>query len=44
MPPTTFQKVDHYLTKLFSLEDQILKDTEASIVENGMPEHSVSAN
>ncbi|MEM6378782.1 MAG: O-methyltransferase [Bacteroidota bacterium] len=44
MPPTTFQKVDHYLTDLFSLEDQILKETEASIVANGMPEHSVSAN
>ncbi|MEO0340077.1 MAG: O-methyltransferase [Bacteroidota bacterium] len=44
MPTTTFQKVDHYLTDLFSLEDQILKETEASIVANGMPEHSVSAN
>lgn len=39
-----FGKLDEYLTNLFSLEDDILKQTEASIRENGMPEHSVSAN
>ena len=39
-----FTKVDTYLSELFSLEDGILKETEASIAQNGMPEHSVSAN
>lgn len=39
-----FKQVDHYLSDLFSLEDSVLKETEASIVQNGMPEHSVSAN
>lgn len=39
-----FGKVDAYLSDLFSLEDAILKTTEESIRENGMPEHSVSAN
>ncbi|MBC2845186.1 O-methyltransferase [Winogradskyella flava] len=44
MKETIFEKVDHYLSEIFSLEDDILKDTESSIVENGMPEHSVSSN
>ncbi|MEO1653093.1 MAG: O-methyltransferase [Bacteroidota bacterium] len=44
MNPNIFAKVDHYLTDLFALEDEVLKKTEASIRENGMPEHSVSAN
>lgn len=44
MKETIFGKVDTYLSELFSLEDQILKETETSIVENGMPEHSVSSN
>lgn len=44
MTETIFEKVDHYLSEIFSLEDDILKDTESSIIENGMPEHSVSSN
>ncbi len=44
MKENIFEKVDNYLTDLFSLEDDILKKTEESIRENGMPEHSVSAN
>ncbi len=39
-----FGKVDNYLSNLFSLNDDILERTEESIRENGMPEHSVSAN
>ncbi|NAS14437.1 O-methyltransferase [Poritiphilus flavus] len=39
-----FQNVDDYLADLFRLEDDVLKSTEESIRENGMPEHSVSAN
>lgn len=44
MADTLFKSVDNYLTALFTLEDQALKRTENSIVRNGMPEHSVSAN
>lgn len=44
MRENIFGQVDHYLTDLFSLEDDILKKTEESIRKNGMPEHSVSAN
>lgn len=44
MTDTIFKKVDNYLSELFSLEDAILKETEDSISQNGMPEHSVSAN
>lgn len=44
MEDNIFGKVDTYLTELFSLEDEVLTTTEASIRENGMPEHSVSAN
>ena len=44
MKETIFGKVDNYLSEIFSLEDRILKETESSIVENGMPEHSVSSN
>ncbi len=44
MEETIYQRVDNYLSKTFSLEDSILKETESSIVQNGMPEHSVSAN
>ncbi len=44
MKENIFEKVDHYLVNLFSLEDDILRKTEESIRENGMPEHSVSAN
>lgn len=44
MEENIFAKVDHYLTDLFSLEDDMLKKTEASIRENGMPEHAISAN
>lgn len=44
MKENIFDKVDNYLTDLFSLEDEVLKTTEESIRENGMPEHSVSAN
>ena len=39
-----FAKVDEYLSELFSQEDQVLKETEQSIKEHGMPEHSVSPN
>ncbi len=44
MKEKIFEKVDNYLVDLFSLEDDILIRTEESIRENGMPEHSVSAN
>ncbi len=44
MKEKIFEKVDNYLVELFSLEDDILIKTEESIRENGMPEHSVSAN
>lgn len=44
MENVLFRKVDTYLTNLFSLEDLVLKQTEESIRENNMPEHSVSAN
>ncbi|GAB5409354.1 MAG: O-methyltransferase [Balneolaceae bacterium] len=44
MKETIYGKVDNYLSELFTLEDEVLKETESSIVENGMPEHSVSAN
>lgn len=44
MSETIFAQVDQYLSQLFSLEDEILQQTERSIRENGMPEHSVSAN
>ena len=37
-------KVDQYLSDLFSLEDELLKQAETSIIENGMLEHSVSTN
>lgn len=39
-----FKKVDDYLVDLFKLQDYILERVELSIRENGMPEHSVSAN
>ena len=44
MEANIFSKVDDYLIDLFSLEDGVLKKTKQSIVENGMPEISVSAN
>ena len=44
MDKNIFSKVDDYLIDLFSLEDEVLKKTKQSIVENGMPEISVSAN
>lgn len=44
MQENIFRKVDNYLTDLFSLEDEVLKTTEESIRENGMPEHSISPN
>ncbi len=44
MKKNIFEKVDYFLTDLFLLEDDILIKTEESIRENGMPEHSVSAN
>ncbi len=44
MKENIFEKVDYFLTDLFSLEDDVLRKTEESIRENGMPEHSVSAN
>jgi len=43
MNPNVFSQVDTYLTNLFDLEDNILRNTEQSIRDNGMPEHSVSA-
>ena len=43
MPSPIFGQVDQYLSQLYSLEDEVLLQTEASIRENGMPEHSVSA-
>ena len=44
MDKNIFSKVDDYLIDLFSLEDDVLKKTKQSIIENGMPEISVSAN
>lgn len=44
MQQNIFGQVDNYLSHLFSLEDAVFKSTEQSIIENGMPEHSVSAN
>jgi caffeoyl-CoA O-methyltransferase len=44
MNEAVFQNVDRYLSETFSLEDDILKKTEESIVAHGMPEHSVSPN
>ena len=44
MGKNIFSKVDEYLIDLFSLEDEVLKKTKQSIIENGMPEISVSAN
>jgi caffeoyl-CoA O-methyltransferase len=44
MKENVFGKVDDYLTDLFALEDDVLRATEKSIREHGMPEHSVSAN
>lgn len=44
MNENLFSKVDHYLSGLFKLEDEVLINTEKSICEQGMPEHSVSAN
>lgn len=44
MEKNIFGEVDNYLSEIFSLEDEVLRKTESSIVENGMPEHSVSAN
>jgi predicted O-methyltransferase YrrM len=36
--------IDDYLIDLFSLEDNVLKRAKQSIIENGMPDISVSAN
>lgn len=44
MDTNLFARVDDYLADLFQLEDEVLKITEQSIRENGMPEHSISAN
>lgn len=44
MDAAVFSQVDDYLVDLFSLQDDVLLRTERSIVEHGMPEHSVSAN
>ncbi len=44
MKDSIFGKVDTYLSEIFALEDSVLKETESSIVKNGMPEHSVSPN
>lgn len=44
MSQTIYTQVDQYLSSLFSLEDEVLRSTEQSIRDNGMPEHSVSAN
>lgn len=43
MSTPVFGQVDNYLSQLYNLEDEVLLQTEASIRENGMPEHSVSA-
>lgn len=44
MNPALFTQVDQYFNQLFSLEDEVLIETRTSIVEHGMPEHSVSPN
>ncbi len=39
-----FSAVDHYISDLFSLQDDILLATEQSIIDAGMPQISISAN
>lgn len=39
-----FSKVDQYISNLLALEDEILLHTIKSLDDNGLPQHSVSAN
>lgn len=44
MSQNIFKEVDNYISNLFSLEDEILSDVKKSIIENNLPQQSVSAN
>ncbi len=44
MDSTLFSKVDNYISTLFANEDKALTDTIASLDQEGLPQHSVSAN
>ncbi len=39
-----FEKTDHYISALLAPEDEALQGVEASLIEAGMPQISVSAN
>lgn len=39
-----FEKTDHYISALLALEDEALQGVEASMIDAGMPQISVSAN
>lgn len=39
-----FEKVDHYISDLFKDEDETLKAVEKSIIENNIPQISISPN
>lgn len=44
MTPELFEKVDHYISGLFAVEDEALTNTISSLNEEGIPQISVSAN
>ena len=44
MNQNIFKEVDNYISNLFSLEDETLSDVKKSIVENNLPQQTVSAN
>jgi predicted O-methyltransferase YrrM len=39
-----FSKVDNYISKLLAPEDKALSDAVATLVKEGLPQHSISAN
>ncbi|HVF81053.1 MAG TPA: O-methyltransferase [Flavisolibacter sp.] len=44
MNPELFEKVDHYISDLFAVEDKVLTSTISSLHDEGLPQISVSAN
>ncbi len=44
MTPELFEKVDHYISSLFAIEDKALSDTITSLHSEGIPQISVSAS